>query len=63
MREGAKTADLRKYHREYARMRRFLYRLAHPPKKRGVKPGHKFKRRVRRHADVPPIPRYEWDRT
>lgn len=32
----------REYMRKYMRMRTFLYRLEHPRKTPGVKPGHKF---------------------
>ena len=34
--------DATEYQRLYQRMRRFLYRLGHPRKTPGVKPGHKF---------------------
>lgn len=55
-----KTANLREYHRLYARARRFLFRLQNPAKKRGVRLGHKFTRRAK---SSEPIGNYSWDRT
>jgi hypothetical protein len=39
--------NTREYNRRYGRLRTFLYRLAHPPKTRGVKPGHRFLNRAK----------------
>jgi len=36
------ASNSREYNRLYARIRYFLYRLRHPRKTPGVKPGYKF---------------------